>query len=183
MGVIVLDTETDGDVPGGPFGEITFEDTAEGVVSFEIDLFGQFDSTDIHQFGFFSTYTGPLAIDPTSIGAADFTVTPNTSGVSGLGLQVFDWVVDFDNGQPALEPLEFDLIGDADWSTASLINAPLVDVRGEPISAAVHVQRTSTPAGSETFTGQTGHTGVIPEPASVAIFAMMLVGLILKRVR
>ncbi|MCP4165663.1 MAG: PEP-CTERM sorting domain-containing protein [Chloroflexi bacterium] len=183
MGSWTLNKETDGDVNQSPYGEITFEDTDPGRVLFTIDLDGILDGADIHQFGFESLYDGVLAIDPTSIGAADFKVKPDAK-VAGLGNLRWDYVVSFDNGNPVLEPLTFSLYSTADngFDATDLLNAAPLDVRGDLSQVAVHVQRTSTPAGSETVIS-VNNNSVIPEPASLAIFGLMLVGLILKRVR
>ena len=171
MGVIALDRESDGDIEDDLFGIIELEDSAEGVVDFKIDLFGQFDGTDIHQFGFFSTYDGPLAIDPTSLNGAQFSVVPD-GYVSGLGQTQFDFVVGFDNGTPALEPIVFSLIGDSSFDAADILQAPTQLVRGEQELAGVHVQRTNTPAGSEALLGTAGNE-TVPEPSSAIAFAAL----------
>jgi hypothetical protein len=173
MGVITLNRETDGTIPDQTFGEITFEDAGVGVVDFKIDLFGDFNNTDIHKFGFQSSYFGDLTIDPTSIGAADLIVYQNGK-VPGLNLN-WNWLVSFDNGEPALDPVEFSLIGDTTFSSQSLLEGILLDFNGVPVSTALHAQRTSTPAGSETFTGVTS-TDSLPEPSTV--FAFAIIGMI-----
>lgn len=184
MGIIVLNKESDGDIPDQTFGEIFYQDVTDGIVCFEIDMFGQFNGKDIHQFGFQSTYDGALTIDPSSIGRADLSVYQD-GRIAGMGRIKFDWVVDFDAGTPALEPVSFNLIGDSSFSAENLTQAPMVDFRGEPISAGVHVQRTSTPAGSESFTGVVGDGtgGTVPEPSSALAFAAILVGCFLTKSR
>lgn len=187
MGSFTLDVETDGDVSGSPYGTITFEDVGAGEVAFTIDLEGILDGADIHQFGFQADYSGPLAIDPTSIGAADFTVIEGAS-VAGVGSLAWDYVVDFDNGTPVLEPLQFTLssVDDAGFDAADLFNGSPLTVKGFETSVAVHAQRTDTQAGSETViaTGGPGPiSNVIPEPATAAAFGLLMIGAVLTRRR
>jgi len=169
-----LNQETDGDVNASPYGTITFADVDPGRVAFEIDLSGILDGADIHQLGLsvHDSFDGQLSIDPTSIGRADFTVLEDAS-IAGLGNVQWDYVVHFDNGTPVLEPLQFELYSaDASFDATDLVNAPLVDANGYMTPVGVHAQRTSTPAGSETVVS-VEDTHVVPEPASVIMFAML----------
>ena len=129
MAIITFATESDGDIVSDNFGTVELNDTALGEVTFTIDLneaiFGP--DVDVHQFGFQSTYAGPLVIDPTSIGAADFTVEQN-GNVAGLGSLEWDWLVDFDSGTPYLDPITFKLSGDPGFSVDSILTAAALAV-------------------------------------------------------
>ena len=179
-----LNQETDGDVNESPYGTITYEDVAPGRVGFEIDLTGILDGADIHQFGFSvnDSFDGQLSIDPTSIGRADFTVLDD-AGIAGLGNVYWDYVVHFDNGTPVLEPLQFELYSsDTSFDATDLLNAPLVDANGNLTQVAVHAQRTSTPAGSETVVS-VDNTHATPEPSSIFAFALMGMVMMFRRKR
>lgn len=175
MGSWELNQETDGDVNASPYGTISFSDVDPGRVAFEIDLTGILDGADIHQFGFSvdDSFTGQLAIDPTSVGRADFTVLEDAS-IAGLGSLQWDYVVHFDNGTPVLEPLQFELysVADASFDATDLLNAPLVDANGYPTQVGVHAQRTSTHAGSETVVS-VDDVNVVPEAASICSFGLL----------
>jgi hypothetical protein len=175
--LIVLNVESDSGVNSN-YGTLKIEDAGVGVLDFTIDLnnivLGQ--DADVHEFGFNSNYSGPLS------SSGGFLVKTD-SRLPGLNIK-WDFVIEFGNGQPILDPVNFKLSGDPGFTQAALLNTPAEYINGWDGYFAVHAQSTSTPAGSETVFCGVNPVSTVPEPSTFAIFGLgmfFLVGTIYFR--
>ncbi|MGI9329931.1 MAG: VPLPA-CTERM sorting domain-containing protein [Gammaproteobacteria bacterium] len=118
---------------------------------------------DVEQFGFNLDFSGAVSL----ISGTNSASISEDDKVKGRNSN-FDYVVDFGQGQPFFQSVEF-IIEGTGLDLSDLLNAPLSMQNNKPDAQFMaHIQSTSTTGGSESI------GGVVPVPAAVWLFSSAL---------
>jgi len=160
-----LSFENDGKLTANSFGVVIVSDDIQDQLSFRIEantsVLGS--SADVEQFGFSLDFAEAITL----IGGTNSPEIGQDRRVKGRN-SIFDYLVDFGQGQPFFNTVEFTIEGDG-LDLAALLNSPLSSQNDKPDAQFfAHIQSTRTPGGSESI------GGVVPVPAAVWLFGSAL---------
>jgi hypothetical protein len=153
--------ENDGDLSDPSFGTVLVSDDEVDRLSFEINV----DTSvlgigaDVEQFGFNLDFANSIALI-SGTNSAQITQDDKVKGRNSI----FDYVVDFGQGQPFFSTVEFVIEG-MGLDLSNLLGAPVSTQNSKPDAQFMaHIQSTSTPGGSESI------GGVVPVPGAIWLF-------------
>ena len=166
--------ENDGDLSASSFGTVLVSDAVANQLAFEVsaDTAVLGAGADIEQFGFNLDFAGAITL----VSGTNSASLQEDARVKGRN-SIFDFVVDFGQGQPFFDSVEFVIEG-AGLDLAAFLGAPVSIQNNKPAASFMaHIQSTRTPGGSESI------GGVVPVPGAVWLFGSALGALGLLRRR
>lgn len=157
--------ENDGDLSGSSFGTVVVSDNVANQLAFEVmaDTSVLGAGADVEQFGFNLDFAGTVTL----VSGTNSAALEQDARVKGRN-SIFDFVVDFGQGQPFFDSVEFVIEGTG-LDLSAFLSAPLSTQNSKPdASFMAHIQSTHTPGGSESI------GGVVPIPGAVWLFGSAL---------